>query len=166
MFLHLSVILFTGWCPPHCMLGYTPTLGRHPTRQTSRLCRHPLGRQPLADTPARQTPLPSDHTGYGQQARDTHPIVIHTYLNYFHFRVREWRVFWLTLKWSSPRIVSWLAINDKYGVPISKWTWLYHALLEVSMNGLALWINVCADDWTTERAIIASNVFLFGSMHK
>ena len=25
------------------------------------------------------------------------------------------------------------------------------------MNKIALWINVCADDWTAERAIIASN---------
>ena len=31
-----------------------------------------------------------------------------------------------------------LAIIDKYGAPISQWTWLYQALLEVSMNKIAL----------------------------
>ena len=25
------------------------------------------------------------------------------------------------------------------------------------MDKIALWINVCADDWTTQKAIIASN---------
>ena len=40
-----------------------------------------------------------------------------------------------------------LAIIDEYDVPISQWTWLYQALLEVSMNKITLWINVCADDW-------------------
>ena len=56
--------------------------------------------------------------------------------------------------------VSLLAIIDKYGVSISQWTWLYQAFLEVSMNKIALWIYVCADDWTSERAIIASNATL------
>ena len=38
MFLHLSVILFTGGCLPKCMLGYTPLPpGRHPPGQTSPL---------------------------------------------------------------------------------------------------------------------------------
>ena len=31
------------------------------------------------------------------------------------------------------------------------------ALSKVSMNKIAVWINVCVDDWTAERAIIASN---------
>ena len=57
-------------------------------------------------------------------------------------------------------LITWLAIIDNYGVPISQWTWLYQLLLEVSMNKIALWINVCADDWTVERAIIASNIKL------
>ena len=35
---------------------------------------------------------------------------------------------------------------------------MYQALLEVSMNKITLWIDVCADDWIAERAIIASNV--------
>ena len=34
---------------------------------------------------------------------------------------------------------------------------MYQALSEVSMNKIALWINICADDWTAERSIIASN---------
>ena len=50
-----------------------------------------------------------------------------------------------------------LAFIDKYGILISQWTWVYHALLEVSINKIVLWIYVCADDWTAERAIIASN---------
>ena len=54
-------------------------------------------------------------------------------------------------------LIALLAIIDKYGVLITQWTWLYQALSEVSMNKLALWINVCVDDWTAERAIIASN---------
>ena len=29
MFVHVSVILFTGGCLPQCMLGYTHPLGRH-----------------------------------------------------------------------------------------------------------------------------------------
>ena len=54
-----------------------------------------------------------------------------------------------------------LAIVDKYGIPISQWAWLCQALLEVSMNKIALWINVCADDWTAEMSTIASNVTLY-----
>ena len=54
-------------------------------------------------------------------------------------------------------LIALLAIIDKYGVLITQWTWLYQALSEVSMNKLALWINVCVDDWTAERATIASN---------
>ena len=32
-----------------------------------------------------------------------------------------------------------------------------HTLLEVSMNKIALWKNVRADDWAAELAVIASN---------
>ena len=53
--------------------------------------------------------------------------------------------------------VALLAIIDKYDFPFSQWAWLYQTLLEVSMNNIAVWINVCADDWTAKRAIIASN---------
>ena len=43
MFLHLSVILFTGGCLPLCMLGYTP-LGRHPQQMaTAADGMHPTG---------------------------------------------------------------------------------------------------------------------------
>ena len=35
---------------------------------------------------------------------------------------------------------------------------MYYALLEVSMNKIALWKNVRIDGWTAELAIIASNV--------
>ena len=46
MFLHLSVILFTGGCLPQCMLRYTPPLGRPPWPDTPP-GRHPPGRPPL-----------------------------------------------------------------------------------------------------------------------
>ena len=50
-----------------------------------------------------------------------------------------------------------LEIVDKYGVPVSQWAWLCQTLLEVSMNKIALWINVCADDWAAEMSTISSN---------
>ena len=59
---------------------------------------------------------------------------------------------------------SLLAIIDKYGVPISQSAWLYQPLLEVLMNKIALWINVCADDWTDKRGIIGSNVVSFRTL--
>ena len=46
---------------------------------------------------------------------------------------------------------------DKHGVPIGQWALLYQALLAVSMNTIALRMCVCVDDWTSQRAIIASN---------
>ena len=52
---------------------------------------------------------------------------------------------------------SLLAFIDKYGVLTNQWTWLYEALLEVSMTKIALWIRVYADDWAAESAIKASN---------
>ena len=39
-----------------------------------------------------------------------------------------------------------------------EWGDLYCALLEVSMNKVALWKNVNVDDWKAELAVIASNV--------
>ena len=39
----------------------------------------------------------------------------------------------------------------------NQWTWLYEALLEVSMTKIALWIRVWADDLAAESAIKASN---------
>ena len=35
-------------------------------------------------------------------------------------------------------------------------------IVEVSMNKIALWISVDADDWTAESVIIASNVVIHG----
>ena len=32
-------------------------------------------------------------------------------------------------------------------------------IVEVSMGKIALWIRISIGDWTTERAIFASNVF-------
>ena len=76
MFLHLSVILFTGRGLPQCMLGYHP-LGagtprtrhppgsRHPPRADTPPTRHPAGsRYPLGTgTPLEQTP-PWSRDGY------------------------------------------------------------------------------------------------------
>ena len=45
----------------------------------------------------------------------------------------------------------------KYSVLIIEWDGLYYALLEVSMDKIALWKIVRVDDWTDERTIIASN---------
>ena len=56
-----------------------------------------------------------------------------------------------------------LAFIDKYGVLTNQWTWLYEALSEVSITKIALWIRVCADDWTAESAIKASNDSCQGS---
>ena len=63
--------------------------------------------------------------------------------------------------WHFPRLhrtFSWalLAIVAKYDVPIREWAFLHQALIQLSMKKLALWISVCADDWTAEWAIIAS----------
>ena len=52
---------------------------------------------------------------------------------------------------------SLLAFTSKYGVPTYQWTWLYEALLEVSMTKIALWIRVYVDDWTAKSAVKASN---------
>ena len=40
----------------------------------------------------------------------------------------------------------------EYGIQISQFACLYQALLEESMNKIALRIRVCADDWTAESS--------------
>ena len=76
IFLHLFVILFTGWCLPQYMLGYqapqeqtpppleadTPQADTHPQEQTP----------PRADPPWKQTPA------YSQWAAGTHPTGMHS----------------------------------------------------------------------------------------
>ena len=54
---------------------------------------------------------------------------------------------------------SLLSFIAKYGVPTNQWTWLYEALLEVSMTKIALWIRVYVDDWTSESVVKASNEY-------
>ena len=61
IFLHLSVILFTGGCLPQYMLGCHPPgadtpPSRHPPRQTPPRSRHP----PKADPPRADTPPKAD----------------------------------------------------------------------------------------------------------
>ena len=58
-----------------------------------------------------------------------------------------------------------LGIIVKYDAPIREWGGLYYALLEVSMNKIALWKNVHVEDWTAELAIIASNDTLEMATH-
>ena len=77
-----------GGVPPHCMLGYTHTLGRHPPADIPLGSRHLRGRHPTRQThppplgrhapgrhrhhpPPPPNPLP-DTTKYGQQATGTH----------------------------------------------------------------------------------------------
>ena len=48
----------------------------------------------------------------------------------------------------------------QYGYPIRKMSFDVSSIFGVSMNKIALWISVRVDDWTAERAIIASNIFL------
>ena len=61
IFLHLSVILFTGGCLPQCMLGYhTPPpskhpRSRHPPEQTPQSRHSPEQTLPGADTPRADT---------------------------------------------------------------------------------------------------------------
>ena len=79
MFLHVSVILFTGLGLPHCMLGYThpqdkrqapPALGPEAgTPSTGTRVRHPPGLE--AGTPPAKCMLGDGR--YGQQAGGTHP---------------------------------------------------------------------------------------------
>ena len=73
MFLHLSVILFTGGCVSQHAMGQTPP--RH-----TPLVRHPPGADtPWADIPlGRHLPPLSDTTGNGEQVVGTHPTGMHT----------------------------------------------------------------------------------------
>ena len=86
MFLHVSVILFTGGLP-HCMLGYRDppgTRGRHPPSG-------PGTPRPLEQTsppgtgtfPRCRHPPSAVHAGrYGQQAGGTHPTGMQSCCNY------------------------------------------------------------------------------------
>ena len=67
MFLYLSVILFTGGCLPHCMLGYTP--GRHSQADTPH----------WADTPSQETATAVD---------GTHPTGMHSCFSFVFISTR------------------------------------------------------------------------------
>ena len=68
IFLHLSVILFTGGCLPQCMLGYhtfpgqTPPRGRHSPRADTPGSRPPQEQTPLEQTPPWSRPPWTRHT--------------------------------------------------------------------------------------------------------
>ena len=86
MFLHLSVILFTGECIPACIWADTSqadtSLGRHPLGRHP-LSRHPLGRYPPGQTsplsrhPSSQTP-PLVPQQTATAADGTHPTGMHS----------------------------------------------------------------------------------------
>ena len=82
----------------------------------------------------------------------TTTIVFLSFLSAIHFA--------LSCHWYKKEKVdlALLTIIAKYGVLIREWDGLYYALLEVSMNKIALWKNVLVDDRTAELAITASNV--------
>ena len=72
------MILFTGGCLPHCMLGYhhTPPRSRHPPEQTP-----PQSRHPLEQTLPKQTPPQSRHThpqGADTPLQSRHPLAADT----------------------------------------------------------------------------------------
>ena len=52
-----------------------------------------------------------------------------------------------------------MAIITKYGVKLVNGL-VVSRIVEVSMNKIALWIDVRVDDWTAKRAIIARNDIL------
>ena len=90
-------------------------------------------------------PSPADTTRYGQWAGGTYPTGMHSCLPL-------WIKRWVGGRWEHvPPTSSLLAFIDKYGVLTNQWTWLYEALLEVSMTKIALWIRVCADDWAGQK---------------
>ena len=76
--------------------------------------------------------------------------------SYNLFPTNQWRSDIKIYLWTQGE-TTLLAFIAKYGVPTNQWTWLYEALLGVSMTKIALWIRVCADDWTAESAVKASN---------
>ena len=43
------------------------------------------------------------------------------------------------------------AIIAKYGIPTREWVFFVSSIVEVSMDNIALWINVCADNWIIYR---------------
>ena len=105
MFLHLSVILFTGGGCLHLVRGTCP-LGRHPPGQDTLPGRHPtsLGRHPPAQCMLGYTHLPTQcMLGYGQQVDSAHPTGMHSclqkvqlvfdYWNRLHFYFSKYILF-------------------------------------------------------------------------
>ena len=96
MFLHVSVVLFTGGiCPIACRDIPPGSEAGTPGEQTPSRIRHPSGADPqsrhplIADTPQEQTPsyVPPPHGAvhtkrYGQQAGGTHPTGMQSCYHY------------------------------------------------------------------------------------
>ena len=90
MFLHVSVILFTGGLP-HCMLGYPPTpsgtRSRHPTRTRGR--HTPLGPgtspriPPEASTTPPSAPVQCMQGDTSNAAGSTHPTGMRSCIAYY-----------------------------------------------------------------------------------
>ena len=70
LFLHLSVILFTGGVLPQCMLGYQPPQDQADPPRPGRPPPDPPG--PGRHPPGKQTPA------YGLRAAGTHPTGMHS----------------------------------------------------------------------------------------
>ena len=51
---------------------------------------------------------------------------------------------------SNKQLSPLLAIIVKCGIPISQWAWLYQAVWEVSIDKIALWINVGVHRWRAD----------------
>ena len=103
MFLHVSVILFTGGCLAHCMLGYTPLTRGSPPQQTPPLDQapSPQTRSPLEQTPPQtrhplpRTRPPHTHSAvhawkYGQQAGGMHPTGMQSCNHYYFVHCKGW----------------------------------------------------------------------------
>ena len=54
----------------------------------------------------------------------------------------------ICIEWFKKDRESLLAIIAKYGILIREWGGLYYALLEIPMNKIGSWKNVCVEEWT------------------
>ena len=75
-------------------------------------------------------------------------------------RWKRWNEYFtfIFVRLASSDILTLLAIIDNYGILIRQCVRVYQAL-EVSMDKIKLWKNVCSDEWTAEKAIIAGNEY-------
>ena len=95
-------------------------------------------------------------------------------LSYVHYRIHAEKISRRVVVlistahaiFSTKSSVSLLAFIEKNSVPTNQWTWLYQALLKVSITKITLWICVYADDWADQSVIKASNGVLISTNYK